>query len=232
MNCVIIEDEIAGQEILKYKLNKFFPEIKIIKIIESKDEAIIFLNQHHNEINFIFLDIQLKGGTGIEVIEACSFLQNLNIIFTTAYEKYALDAFHFNAAHYLLKPINDVDFQEAIQRIYKRNNFTSQTSFLTIPNRNEYFKIQLKEVLYFKSDGSYTEIFTEQKKIISSKNMGDIEKILPESNFVRVHHSYIINIEKIEHVEKGRTGFVKLIEGTKVPISQRKMPDLINRIKK
>lgn len=230
MNSVIIEDEFAGQEIIKYKLNKYFPDFKIIKTIESKNEAIAYLTTHNLQIDIIFLDIQLKGGTGIEVLNACGESRNFEIIFTTAYEKYALDAFQLNAIHYLLKPVNDVDFKEAINRIKLKRNVETETLF--IPTRNEHHQVATKDILYFKSDGAYTDIFTSQKKFTSSKNMGDFEKFLPATQFIRIHHSYIINTSKIDHIEKGRTGFVVLQEGTKIPVSQRKMPALLSFLKK
>lgn len=231
MKCLIIEDELAGQEILKIKLAKHFPTITIEKIINSQNEAINYLNENDEKIDFIFLDIEIKGGSGLQVLKSITN-RTFDVIITTAYEEYAIESFKLNAVHYLLKPINDQDFIEAVNRITSKNNSTEpyDTDFIFIPNKNEITKIEITKIIFCKSDGAYTEIYLDDKKIISSKSIGEIEKILNSNLFYRVHHSYIVNLNKIETIEKGRSGNIILHGNHSIPISQRKMNDFMTKI--
>jgi two-component system LytT family response regulator len=229
MNCVIIEDELAGQEIIKFKLRQYFPEINILSIIDNKSDAADFINENKN-IDFIFLDIEIKGGNSLDIF---SQRQNSNfeIIFVSAYDNFAIDAFKIGAAHYLLKPFNDQDFKTAIQRVLK-NSKETQVQFLNIPFKNQIVTVPFSEIIYLKSDGSYTEVITDDKIHLSSKNLGDFEKILDKNTFFRVHHSFLVNLSKIDKIEKGRNGQVFLTNGETVPISQRKINDFLTLFSK
>lgn len=224
MNCVIIEDELAGQEIIKYKLNQYFPEIKILKIIENKQEAIEFIKSN-SEIDLIFVDIEIKGGNSIEFFSDLGLIK-FEIIFITAYENFAIHAFKIGATHYLLKPFKDVDFKTAVQRVI--DNSTNDIDLvLKIPYKNEWVSIPFSDIIYLKSDGSYTNIISTNKTYISSKKLGDFEKNIENSNFFRVHHSYIVNLSKIEKIIKGRNGKIHLANNDIIPISQRKINDFL-----
>jgi two-component system, LytTR family, response regulator len=230
MNCVIIEDEFAGQEILKIKLKTFFPAIHVLAVIDSLEKAIEFLQVNKAKIDFIFLDIHLKGGNGLQILNQLKD-RNFDVIFTTAFENYALEAFKENAIHYLLKPFSDEDFQTAVNRIFEKRNIHGQQDFMYISTRNEEVKLAISDIFYLKSEGSYTDIFTKDRKFTSSKNLGEFEKLLQATIFVRVHHSFIINIQKIKSIEKGKNALVHLQNQTEIPISQRKMAALMSIIK-
>lgn len=227
MKCIIIEDEKSGQELLKYKMSSLFPEIKILSIIDNKDDAVRFLE--NNEIDFIFLDIQIKGGTGINVLESLNQI-NFDVIFTTAYNNYMEDAFEIGAVHYLMKPFKDADLKTAIDRVYRKNYAHKENQTLVVSNKNELQIVKLSEIIYLKSDGSYTEIFLVNNKYISSKNMGEIEKVLDPTLFFRVHHSFIVNKNYIQKIEKNRNGNILLKNNHVVPISQRKLNDFIKQL--
>ncbi len=230
MNCVIIEDELAGQELLKIKLTRFFPEIQIVRIIDNKTEAVKFLNENPYGVDFIFLDIQIKEGTGLQVLQEVEN-RHFEVIFTTAYDQYTLDAFQQEATHYLLKPIQDSELKTAVERLLKKKNNNRGNETIIIPNKNSFFSLKINEILYFKSDGSYTEIFTSDKKLISSKNIGYFEKLLDKNHFFRVHHSYLVNKAHIVEVQKGRGGNVILTGNIQIPVSQRRMQDFMHQFK-
>jgi len=227
MKCIIIEDEKSGQELLSYKLKLLFPAIEIIHIIDNKDEAVHFLN--NNYVDFIFLDIEIKGGKGTDILKNLNSI-NFEIIFTTAYNEYMQEAFDLGALHYLMKPFKDDDLKNAVNRVLKRKISHPESKSYIITHKNELKIIKFSEILYLKSDGAYTEFFTENKKLISTKNLGEIERELDATMFIRTHHSYIINKQKIEKIEKGRNGNVFLSGNHIVPISQRKMSEFLNSI--
>jgi two-component system LytT family response regulator len=229
MKCIIIEDEISGQELLKQKVTSFYPEIIICSIINNKDEAIRFLNE--NKVDFIFLDIHIIGGSGIDILKSVNNI-NFEIIFTTAYNEYMPEAFEIGAIHYLMKPFKDIDLKKAIERVYQKYNLKYENNTLLISNKNEIHLIKFTDIIYLKSEGSYTEVNTISNRLISSTNIGEIEKKLDLKLFFRTHHSYIVNKSYIEKIEKDRNGNVLLKNKHNIPISQRKMLEFIKFIEK
>ena len=230
MKCIIIEDEKSGQELIKLKLFKFFPEIEILSIIETQSDAIEFLNNPNVKIDFIFLDIEIKGGNGLTVLENVKKI-NFEIIFITAYEQYALNAFKHGAIHYLLKPFKDIDFINAVERIkLKKNVLNNVEKTISIIHKNKTVLINFDEICYLKSDGSYTSIFTNKSTYTSSKSIGEYEKLLNKSKFFRVHHSYIINKLHIQKFERERNGIIHLSNNHFVPVSQRKILEFMKFI--
>ena len=189
-----------------------------------------FLNENPYGVDFIFLDIQIKEGTGLQVLQEVEN-RHFEVIFTTAYDQYTLDAFQQEATHYLLKPIQDSELKTAVERLLKKKNNNRGNETIIIPNKNSFFSLKINEILYFKSDGSYTEIFTSDKKLISSKNIGYFEKLLDKNHFFRVHHSYLVNKAHIVEVQKGRGGNVILTGNIQIPVSQRRMQDFMHQFK-
>jgi two-component system LytT family response regulator len=233
MNCVIIEDELAGQEIIKFKLNEFFSEISILNVIDNTSEAIRYLTENRENIDFVFLDIEIKGGSGIDVLNSLKEF-SFDIIFTTAYEHYALQAFEFGATHYLLKPINDKSFKIAVNRVIEKSIKIENQHLesILITNKNENYFIKLAEIMFLKSDGAYTEFYLEDKKLVSTKNIGEFEKTLSENIFFRIHHSYIVNKSFIKSFNKGRNGKIHISEEHILPISQRKIVEFTKFLEK
>lgn len=230
ITCVIIEDEIASQELLSYKLNELFPEIDIIKIIDNVPEAISYLKIHTPD--FIFLDNQLKGGYGIQLLQELNEI-HFDIIFLTAHADYALQAFRYNAIHYLLKPLITSDFIDAVDRILtkRKKNFDSDKK-LFINSQNESYFIPHSQIIYLQSSGAYTELISRNKKYTISKNLGKLEAEIDSEKFIRINHSHLVNRIHIQSVEKGKQAFLILKNEDKLPISQRKYTSVITLLEK
>lgn len=225
IKCLIVEDEQAGQQLLLRKLANLYPECNVLSIIDNKDEAVHFIN--NNEVDLVFLDVQIIGGTGLDVLQECQ-KRNFETIFITAYDNFAISALNENASYYLLKPIMDEEFSKGMSFVLEKIKATKSPTKILIPNKGAYLPINLVDILYFESDGAYTYVVTSEDRVLSSKNIGYYEKSLPNSIFKRPHHSYIVNIDKIHLFKKGRSGILMMQNEKEIPVSQRKMNDFMD----
>ncbi len=225
IKCLIVEDEQAGQQILLRKLATLYPECNVLSIIDNKDEAVQFIT--NNEVDLVFLDVQIIGGTGLDVLQECQ-KRNFETIFITAYDNFAISALNENASYYLLKPIMDEEFSKGMSSVLEKIKATKSPTKILIPNKGVYLPINLVDILYFESDGAYTYVVTSEERVLSSKNIGYYEKSLPNDIFKRPHHSYIVNIDKIHLFKKGRSGLLIMQNEKEIPVSQRKMNDFMD----
>jgi two-component system, LytTR family, response regulator len=223
IKCLIVEDEFASQQILLRKLSLDFPQISVAAIVDNKDEAIAFIDG--NEPDLVFLDVQIKGGTGLEVLAGCSN-RDFEAIFITAYDHFAIEALNSNASYYLLKPLRDEDFRKGVDLVVSRILEKKASGFILVPEKGQQVTIRMEDILFLESDGPYTNVVTEGRRYVSSRNIGYYEKMLPLSLFIRTHHSFIVNVRRIRSVVKGRTGMLVMDDGSEVPVAQRRKNDL------
>lgn len=225
INCVIVEDDPIGQQILVQKLRLHYPQCEVLKIFDSKDDAISYL-QANTGIDLVFLDVQINGGTGLDVLSA---IENkaFEAIFVTAHNHYAIEALNASASYYLLKPIKTEDFKRGMDLILSRIRKASTSNTILIPFKGSYSPVKFDDIVYFESDGAYTNIVTKDERVVSSKNLGFYEKLLPKEQFKRSHHSYIVNVNYMQLLIKGRTGILKLNTGKEIPVAQRRMQEFM-----
>lgn len=216
MNCIIIEDEPQAVNTIKYMLRDYFPEINVVNEFDKVSEAMRFV--HDNPVHFIFLDVQLNGELGIDIAKYLNKEElNFDIIFTTAYSEYAIEAFSLAAIDYLLKPINPERFKDAINRVIKKqkvdieqlrllNQVSEKQTFdkLFLRNLDGTHIISIADIIYLKASNSYTEFFlSNQKRIVVSKPIKEYESLLGLNHFFRTHRSFIINTNYITTYHKG-----------------------------
>ena len=199
---IVIEDEPLALR----KLISFIDKIEYLEVTKTFDnaiEAIGFLKS--NPVDLIFLDIQMEEFTGIQFLEAIH--QCPKVIITTAYDKYALKGYEFSVVDYLLKPYTFERFVKAVDKVFsgKQENPTPVSNdSVFIKAEYRYEKVRLSEILYIEGMSEYLKVVTVNKKILTKQNFRNMEEILPQGNFVRVHKSYMIAIDKIENIEKNR----------------------------
>jgi len=222
ITCLIVEDEFAAQQILLQKIKKNYPEILVKAIIDNKAEAVEYIDNH--ELDLVFLDVQIKGGTGLDVLQS-TVNRDFEAIFITAYDNYAIDALNENASYYLLKPIRKEEFIKGMSLILARIQAKKESAFILVPNKGVQQSIQTSDIIYLESDGAYTSVVTASDRFVSSKNLGYYEKVLNAAQFIRSHHSFIVNIVYIQAFQKGRSGLLILKNGDEIPVSQRRMND-------
>jgi two-component system LytT family response regulator len=199
---IVIEDEPLALK----KLVSFIDKIEYLEIAKTFDnaiEAISYLKS--NDIDLIFLDIQMEEFSGIQFLETLN--QRPKVIITTAYDKYALKGYELDVFDYLLKPFTFERFIKAVDKVFKSKlEKPASVSNDSIFVKTEYKLVQIKisEILYIEGMSEYLRLVTSNKKIMTKQNFKNIEAILPKINFVRVHKSYMIAIDKIENIERNR----------------------------
>jgi two-component system LytT family response regulator len=225
---IIIEDEFYGQEFARKTLMDNFPEIEIVGIEKKAKDAAELINRSSPDL--VFLDVEIIGGTGFDVLAAVKD-RNFEIIFVTAYNEYAIRAIKESALDYFLKPIVTADFIEGVRKAIdkienrKLSEIKKEGKFaITTSKGVEY--VYADEIVYLEADGGYTNVITSREKILSSKNIGEYERLLRENKFFRCHHSFIINVTKINSVIKNRSGLITMENGDHVPVAQRRMKKL------
>ncbi len=212
MNCIAVDDEPLALELIE-DFAKKVPFLNYIKSCKNAFEAIDIIQK--DKIDLIFLDINMPDLSGIELIRN---IQNKPlVIFTTAYSEYAVEGFELNAVDYLIKPFLFERFFKAVNKAYelfnlKNNPQTHQEPESSAPVKDYIFvkadyssvKIYLKDILYLEGLKDYVKIHTSEKKILTLITMKKIEEKLPSSNFVRVHRSFIVALDKIESIQRNR----------------------------
>ena len=241
-SAVIVDDETDGAEALELLIKEYCPHVDVKEIANSVDEAVTKVNSHKPVV--LFLDIQMPTGSGFEVIERTR-QHTYKVIFTTAHEEYALQAIRANAIDYLLKPIiadelisavnrattaTDSKLTELLNMVGQINTRSSVNNKISVPCSEGLLFIETDNILYLQADSNYTYFFLiGDKKITASKTLGDIEKLLPD-NFVRVHTTYIVNLNRIQKYIKGDGGHVVMEDGATVPVSRSQKQTFLKRL--
>ena len=227
INCVAIDDEPLALDIIKDYCSKV-PFLNLEKTFENAVESIDFLN--NSKIDLLFLDIQMDGLTGIQLLNAIK--KKPLTIFTTAYDHYAIKGFDLDIIDYLLKPISFERFIKAVDKVYDKihleqliKNKPTETIVKSVGTDEDYIfvkteyrfeKILFADILYIEGMGDYLRIITPSKRIMTLQNFKKVEEMLPQNKFFRVHKSYIIAVDKIENIERNRIKIADQI----IPISE------------
>jgi DNA-binding LytR/AlgR family response regulator len=215
IKCIIVEDEILAQQVIQNHLEKT-PQLELVAICQNAAEAKIILE--NNEVDLIFLDLQLPGITGLHFLK--SIADPPFVIITTAYAEYALESYEFNVIDYLLKPISFERFTKAINKLMGGRMLSQPTpekenwgdhSF--IKSGSKFFKVNFSEIIYVQAMKDYVRIFTKEIQLISHQTMNELEAMLPSKQFIRIHKSYIVSINHI-----------KIIYGNTVEIDSITLP--------
>ncbi len=234
IKCVIIDDEQLARELLKEYIQNI-PEITIIGEAAKGTDAVELIDEAQPDL--IFLDVQMPGMTGFDVLDEIT--HDPYVIFTTAYDQYAIRAFEKNAVDYLLKPLDEDRFKLAINRIMERmkleqnnvgellldmktENRTSYDSHIFVQKSEKLINLAVEEIMFLEASGDYTILSTKADQFVSSSGIGKLEEILNPEMFIRVHRSTIININFLKEIEKHFNGgmIVKMHNGKSFPVSR------------
>lgn len=244
---IIIEDEKRAQILLQSILENNFPTIEIMAIADDLPTGVKAIRKHKPD--FVFLDIEMPNFNGLEILDFFDENQvDFSIIFTTAYNHYAIEALKISAVDYLLKPLNKEDITEAIQRFEKKNSTQNQDSFsslksivqnkqitkIAVPMGNQFHFINPKNIIYIKADNTYSELYLEnnQKMVISRSIKNFEEGLNPCGFFCRIHKSYLINTKFVDKYDKSNGGWVTLSNDIELPLSNDKAEEFLKMIHK
>jgi len=211
IKCIIIEDE----PIAIKRLKKFIDQIEYLDLCQTFNnavESIAWLKQ--NQVDLIFLDIQMDKMTGIQFLDSVESIPQ--IIITTAYDQYAVKSYEFEITDYLLKPFSFERFVKAVEKAHKKHSEIKSEDYIFIKTESRIERIKFDDILFIEGMNEYLRIHMLSKKVMTLANFQTIIRSLPSKNFMRVHRSYIVNLDKIESVERNR---IK-IENENIPISE------------
>ncbi len=225
-------------------LKKYSPDIEVAGVCNSGAEGLAKITELKPDL--VFLDVEMQGMNGFEMIRKLPAV-NFEIIFTTAYEQYAIRAIRFSALDYLVKPIDTTAFQEAISRMREKMEekqpgeqkpleilgIPAEKRFnnLAIPTMEGLLFIGIEDIVRCESEDKYTRIFLADKKVIlASRTLGDFEDILSPHGFFRIHKSYLINLKHLKKYLRGEGGQVIMTDGATLDVSRRKKEELMGLV--
>lgn len=245
LKVILIDDEKGARESLHNLIIKYCPQLEVIAKASNIDEAYKLINELSPQL--IFLDIEMPNGNGFDLLQKFTTI-NFDIIFTTAFDHYAIKAIKYSAIDYLLKPIDIDDLRNAIERVLlkQKNKNLQNEQILSLlsnikPEQNDkkialhegdgLTFVRLKDIVRCESDGNYTTIILEgNKRIITSKTLGEYEELFSNDNFYRVHRSHLIHLHHIIKYIKGDGGYVLMSDGSQIEVSRRKKQEFLDKL--
>ncbi|MBN1187448.1 MAG: response regulator transcription factor [Bacteroidales bacterium] len=231
IRCLVVDDEPVAREILETHLAKI-ESVKVLSSCKNALEAFTFINSE--SVDLIFLDINMPEISGLSF--AKSINKNIKIIFTTAYREYAVDGFDLQAVDYLLKPISFQRLLQALNKYQNENNLTESTfkeeitteksDYIFVRSDRKMVKVKFDEIAYIESLSDYIKIHLIDKTVVTRETISNIEAKLPQSDFIRVHRSFIVSLN---HIDSFTSEYVE-ISGHQIPISRGYKSDVLRRL--
>jgi len=247
INAILVDDEPGSLITLEGLLQRFCPEVQILAASGNPLEAIELIKER--KPNLVFLDIEMPYANAFDVLDRVSPV-DFQVVFVTAFSEYAIKAFKYAALDYLLKPLNIDELKNAVERV-KRTLLTQtggnirvaglldnlkhpsdNPEKLSFSTPNGFELINVSNILYFEAEGSYSlVILTGGKKLTVSKGLKDFEESLSPIQFVRIHHSFLINLAHVKRYLKGRGGHVEMTNGLLIEVAVRRKADFLETFK-
>jgi two-component system LytT family response regulator len=237
---VIVDDELSGIEVLEYALKRHCPEIEIIQTFSSSVDALDKIPSIAPDV--LFVDVEMPQLNGFELVEQLASL-NMQVIFTTAYNEFALKAFRVSALDYLLKPVDVDELKAAVSKLKSFNKPDNQAmdalmdyiksqkqlNKISISTEKGIHFIDTVEVLYCLSTGPYTVFYLKGgQELVCSKSIGEYEKTLEDKGFYRIHNSSLINVEHLKRFVRTDGGYVEMSDGKTLTVSRRKKDEFLS----
>ncbi|MDQ3016558.1 MAG: LytTR family DNA-binding domain-containing protein [Bacteroidota bacterium] len=245
MKAVIIEDEERSQIVLENLLKTYCAEVEVVAKADSVAKGIQAIQEHHPDI--VFLDVQINGGTGFDVLDKMNG-ENPSVIFTTAYDHYALKAFKFSAIDYLLKPIDIEELKSAVKKASPANkqeedSYKIQNLLTNLKNPNEdpvllvstseaVEFIRIRDIIRCEAQGAYSQLFLrDHKPVMVSKIIKDFEFLLTDYGFYRVHQSHLINLKEVRKFVKAEN-YLLMRDGAQIQLARSRKDEFFNVLNK
>jgi two-component system LytT family response regulator len=233
----IIDDEFQSRNFLNKMILQYFPEISVVGQASTVEDGVQGIKEYNPDI--VFLDIQMKGETGFDLLNQLPEI-NFALIFTTAFDQYAVKAFRFNAIDYLLKPIVTDELIGAVNKVKQRIGHTPSSSKeqveqlyqdiknpkkihdkIAVPTGEGFIVIPLNEIVYCQASSNYTEFhLTDKKRILSSYTLKQYDEILTTQSFFRAHRSFLINLTHVKMYRRGDGGEIIMSNGDEIELSR------------
>jgi len=245
LTAILIDDESNSRNALRQKLMSYCPSITILQECENGEEGIAAIENLKPDI--VFLDVEMPRMNGFVMLQQLQ-QRNFELIFTTAYDHYAIQAIRFSALDYLVKPIDVQGLKDAVEKAIERKqtnipnqrietllhnllNEKNQKHRLAIPSQEGLHFVDMTDIIYLEAESNYCSIYVQpEARYLVSKTLKDFEELLPTAIFIRIHHSYIINKNHVRKYLKGEGGQVMMSNGKTLDVSRRKKEEFLRVI--
>lgn len=240
MRTVIIDDEAKSRQTLHNFIRKYAPALEVIGEADCVEKAVKLIESEKPEL--VFLDIQMPDGTGFDLLGQVMF-NDFKLIFCTSYDQYAVKAFRFSAIDYLLKPLDPDIFIAAIKKISQENESQIKEKLEVLnTNKNNFSRIALHsadginlvnidDIIRCESNVNYTKfILKDQSNILVTKTLKEYDEMLSNQGFIRIHKSFLVNINHVNKYIKGDGGWVLMSDDAKIMVSRRKKDQLMEAL--
>lgn len=245
LKAIIVDDEPNCSESLSTLLRRYCPEVELAAICNSGAAALKEIPLHNPQL--VFLDIEMPHMNGFELIERLQEI-NFELIFTTSYDQYAIKAIKFSALDYLLKPIDREELGNAVRKVLERrqpplpqqleillqklHQPVSSNLNIAIPTMEGLQMVPVDSIINCTSEGNYTIFHLKNKqKITACRNLKEIEELLEGRSFVRVHNSYLVNMNEIHKYVKGEGGYLVMSDGSNIDVSRSRKEMLLQKLR-
>ncbi len=240
LRTIVVDDEKLSREVLCNYLNEYCPDVEIVATASSVKFAYKAISKFNPD--FIFLDIEMADGKGFDLLTMFDEI-NFKVIFVTAYSEYAVKAFRYSAVDYLLKPLKIDELQDAVEKVRSSKSRPSESGLIevllnnlkgggkiiptiVIPHLKGFEVLRIPEIIMCQAEGYCTNFYlTGDRKITSSKNLKHFDSLLKDNNFIRVHHSYLVNINHV--LSFSRQGEILLSDGLKASLGDAYKNDFL-----
>jgi two-component system, LytTR family, response regulator len=250
MRTIIVDDEKLSRSVLTLLLEKHCPAVDIVAVCADGISALEAIEKHKPEL--LFLDVEMPGLNGFEVLQACKEA-SFSIIVTTSHDQYALEAIRHNALDYLMKPIIKEDLQDAVDKALlrftkRKEQAVSKTDSLmeflhqhlhpgerlALPSPEGLRMLLVKDILYCVADGENTRIYMQNTTgaALVNRTLKEVESSLKNKGFFRVHHSYVVNLFYMDRYIKGDGGDIIMSDGSSIPVSRNRKQEFMERIER
>ena len=244
LNIIIVDDEPYCCEILAAMLEADCPDIRVDNICNNGLDALAAIKQYSPDI--VFLDVEMPKMNGFEMLERLSSI-NFHLIFTTSYDQYALKAIRFSAIDYLLKPVDREELKKAVEKVRQRIQIplpqqleilmqkikqpSKPVNKIALPTMEGLQMIPIDTIVSCESDDNYTILkLKNAKKLLVTRSLKEIEEALEQHSFIRVHRSYLVNLNEIEKYIKGEGGYLVMSDGTSIDVARNKKETLLKKL--
>ena len=238
LKAVLVEDEANSREILVNYLQKYCPDVEVLGEAASVEEGLELIRV--SDPDLVFLDVEMPFGNAFDLLDQVPD-RRFETIFVTAYDHYAKDALNSQAAYYLMKPVSIEELITAVSHvrdILEKEKALADTVLeaalkkvegkLTLPQQSGFIVVNIHDILYCRADDNYTEIYLPDKKYLVSKTLKYFDEALADYPFVRIHKSFLVNVNEITRYHRGKGGMVTLSNGKEIMVSASRKKELLS----
>ncbi len=241
MRAIVVDDESGARSYLVNLLENYIKDIEIVGEADGVENGKKLIAEKKPDL--LFLDVQMQDGTGFDLLAGID-RSNLQVIFVSAHDYFAITAIKFSAVDYLVKPVEPIELQKAVEKIRQQKSLTevqkkldlllsnvNKIEKIALPSLNGIEFVKLDDIVRCEAESNYTVFYLiNGEKIVVSKTLKDYEDILSRNNFFRIHKSVIINIKYLKKYIKGDGGTVIMEDGSELVVSRRRKDDFLNAL--